>query len=377
MKRLFYLLVAFSALALASCSSSDAPKDIKPTSTEFTSGELAKLIEVVDEPCQLSYVEKDGAVATQFIQLKIRLKLTKESPELQNIDARDINFIGLLSVATINLVDENGIKVQDLNVKSDDLLKLKKLLQGKKGDEETITFEGEFHNHDDAPKWFEQAAAFTPYLTGDVVKISSGLDIDGIHNMSGTVDKYPITMHLEIDGTIVKGSYYYDKQGSNAKLKLSGTNEDGILDINETNSEGVSTGHFKGKLSEGVFEGIFTTTEGKNLSFHVSKDDSSGESFSYESDDYFNDDFITGGGDVSVDEFLDEYEKFWRKYMNFIKKMDKNDPTAMIEYAQLLNEYNEYAQKLQEMKGEVSIDQLNRLNKMNSELLSEMQKIQK
>lgn len=55
-----------------------------------------------------------------------------------------------------------------MNVKSEDLLKLKKLLQSKVGTEETITFEGEFHNSDDAPKWFKDAAAFTPYLAADI-----------------------------------------------------------------------------------------------------------------------------------------------------------------------------------------------------------------
>ena len=292
MKRLSYLLVASLALALASCSSSDAPKEIKPTSTEFTSGELAKLIEVVDEPCQISYAEKDGAIATQFIKLKVKIRLTKESPNLQKIDARDIDFTGLLSVATINLVDEDETQIQELSVKSEDLLKLKKLLQGKKGDEETITFQGEFHNHDDAPKWFEEAAAFTPYLTGEVVAdddLSSSFDIDGAHDMRGAVDKYPITMHLEIDGSMVKGVYYYDKQGPNATLKLSGTNEDGILDMNETNAEGVPTGHFKGKLYNGVFKGVFFTTDGKKMPVEVSEDGAIGGDFSYESDDLFED----------------------------------------------------------------------------------------
>ena len=368
MKRLFYLLVAFSALALASCSSSDAPKDIKPTSTEFTSGELAKLIEVVDEPCQLSYVEKDGAVATQFIQLKIRLKLTKESPELQNIDARDINFIGLLSVATINLVDENGIKVQDLNVKSDDLLKLKKLLQGKEGDEETITFEGEFHNHDDAPKWFEQAAAFTPYLTGDV--------------------DYPKDNVYEQDyGTQTEDtSFEWLSERKLTSIDLEGLSSDELRIMRNSiyarhgrlfksadlrqyfNSQSWYNGY-----RDEVPESEMNANEKYNIQFIKSYEEGGNVgNLSYESND-----FNTGGGDASVDEFLDEYEKFWRKYMNFIKKMDKKDPTAMAEYGQLLIQYNEYAQKLQKIKGEVSIDQLNRLNKMNAELLSEMQKIQK
>jgi hypothetical protein len=56
-----------------------------------------------------------------------------------------------------------------LDIKSDDLLKLKKLLQGKVGDVETIAFEGKFHNSTDAPTWFEQTTAFTPSGTADIV----------------------------------------------------------------------------------------------------------------------------------------------------------------------------------------------------------------
>jgi DNA-binding ferritin-like protein len=91
----------------------------------------------------------------------------------KNVDAHDINFTGLLSVAIINLVDENGIDVQDLSIKDEDLLKLKKLLTGSEGDTEEIVFEGEYHNPDDAPEWFKQAKQFTPYLTGDVSVESS------------------------------------------------------------------------------------------------------------------------------------------------------------------------------------------------------------
>ena len=388
MKKILFAMAAIIIAIFTSCSSSNEPKEISPTSTDFTSGELAKLIEVVDEPCQLSYSEQDGAIATQFIKLKVRLRLIKESPELKKIDARDIDFTGLLSVATVNLVDLNETKVQNLDVKSEDLLKLKKLLQGEKGDEETITFEGEFHNSKDAPKWFDQAAAFTPYLTGDIVvggetasSNSSSFEIDGTHDMHGTVDKYPITMHLEIDGSTVKGTYYYDKQGSNAKLKLSGTNEEGVLDINETDAEGTPTGHFKGKIANGVFRGQFITNQGKKMAFVVSEGDSSD---SLSDDDYSFSDSDEGDtglsldseGDSSFDEFLDEYEKFWKRYMSYMKKIDKSDPTALIEYGKLVNEYNEYNKKLQKIKGNLSIDQLNRMNKMNLEMMKEMQKMQ-
>ena len=166
MKKVLLALAAIIIATLSSCSS-EGSKEISPTSTDFTTGGLAKLIEVVNEPCQLTYVEKEGGVGTQYIKLNVKLRLTNESPEFQNIDARDISFLGFL-VATINLVDERGTMLESLDVKSEDLLKLKKLLQGEKGDEEIITFQGEFHNKKEAPNWFSQAVAFTPHLTADI-----------------------------------------------------------------------------------------------------------------------------------------------------------------------------------------------------------------
>lgn len=170
MKNFSYLYTILMVL-LASCSSGVGPKEITPTSTEFTSGELAKYIEVVDQPSKLTFAEQDGVIATQYIQLKVTLRMSKDG--FKNVDAHDINFTGLLSVAIINLVDENGIDVQDLSIKDEDLLKLKKLLTGSEGDTEEIVFEGEYHNPDDAPEWFKQAKQFTPYLTGDVSVESS------------------------------------------------------------------------------------------------------------------------------------------------------------------------------------------------------------
>ena len=167
MKKVLLIFTALLSAVFVSCSSGGADtKSITPTSTEFTSGELAKYVEIVDQPSELTFVEKDGTYATQYIRLKVTLKMVKDGFKVA--DARDIGFTSLLSVAKINLVDENGTEVQDLSVKDEDLLKLKKLLTGNEGDTEEIIFEGEFHNHDDAPNWFKEASQFTPYLSGDI-----------------------------------------------------------------------------------------------------------------------------------------------------------------------------------------------------------------
>lgn len=378
MKKQFFVLTTI-IVAFLSCSS-NGPKEISPTSTEFISGELAKFVQVVNEPCQISYAEQEGVISTQYIRLKVKLKLVKESPELQKVDAQDIEFSGLLSVATVNLVDENETKVQDLNVKSEDLLKLKKLLQGKEGDEEVITFEGEFHNSDDAPKWFEQTTAFTPYLTGDVVTASSSsFDIEGSHDLYGTVDKYPITMHIEINGSMVKGSYYYDKQGANARLKLSGSNDDGVIDINETDADGTPTGHFKGEFSNGIFKGLFITNKGKKMPFAVAENSADISDIDYgsiESDDSDDSDYsTTSSGAEDWDALLSAYENYVDKYISYMNKAAKGDMTALAEYPSLMEKAQEFCEKLQNAQGEMSGSQLARYNKITMKMANAANKM--
>ena len=87
----------------------------------------------------------------------------------------------------------------------------------------------------------------------------------------GAVDKYPITMSLNIDGSVVKGTYYYNKQGPDKVLTLSGVLNNGEIDIYEADENGCQTGHFRGYYSHGVYQGEFITQQGKSMSFRVSE----------------------------------------------------------------------------------------------------------
>ena len=167
MKNIYLFIAAIFCAIMTSCSSGNESKLINPTSTEFTTGEIAKYVEIVDQPSELSFAVREGSIETQYIRLKVTLKMVKDG--IKDVDPRDIELGGLLSVAVINIIDENDTKIQDLKVKDDDMLKLKKLLTGKKDDTAEITFEGEYHNDDDAPKWFKQAVKFTPANTGEII----------------------------------------------------------------------------------------------------------------------------------------------------------------------------------------------------------------
>jgi len=381
MKRLSYLFNALLVLIIVSCSS-NAPKEINPTSTEFISGELAKLIEVVEEPCQLSYAENEGSIATQYIKLKVKLRLTKESPSLQKVDARDIDFTGLLSVAMINLVDENGTNVQDLSVKSEELLKLKRLLQGKVGDEDVITFESEFHNSKEAPKWFDKTTAFTPYMTGDTVVEGDEAEVNNdncfslnLRGVLGGSNDAELTYNDKID----EGEVVFTVNGVRNVRKIKMGSYDKItnkLILKEFFTNGNYVGDFDGVWKAGIYEGVFTNTKGGRVNFKLQGTANVGESIGNNDDSFEDSDFTTGKGDSSIDEFLDEYEEFWNRYVKFLEKVDRDDPTAMIEYAKLLKQNNDFIKKYEKIKGKMSMDQINRINKLNAELANKMKKMQ-
>jgi archaellum component FlaG (FlaF/FlaG flagellin family) len=352
MKKSILLLAAIIIAMLSSCSSNE-PKVISPTSTDFTTGELAKLIEVVNEPCQLTYAEKDGGVGTQYIKLNVKLRLTKESPELQNIDARDISFLGFF-VATINLVDENDTKIESLDVKSENLLKLKKLLQGKRGDEETITFQGEFHNSKEAPNWFAQTAAFTPHLTADFqtedsgVSSSSDSDSEAVHQAAIINDPDGFTnvraqpdSKAEIVAKIVDGErFFFDEVPGSNWVKVYRT----------ADADAECIGYMHSSRVMPVGGGIASMTD---------------------------DDITTSGeSDPSIDKYLDEYEKFVDNYTKLLKKMDKEDPTFAIEYAKVMQNYQELATRGQWLSSNMSASQLERLNKITMRMAEEIQKAQ-
>ncbi len=158
------LVTAFIAALFTSCSGDG--KELTPTSTQFNSGDIARMVEVVDEPCEFTYAEKDGAIPTQIMRLKVKLKNIDGS--LKGVDPRDISFTGLLSVATVKVNDANGIELVKLDVAESDMLKLKTLLAGEKDATDEIMFEGSFNNSEMAPEWFKNAATFAPDLTATI-----------------------------------------------------------------------------------------------------------------------------------------------------------------------------------------------------------------
>ena len=167
-------------------------------------------------------------------------------------------------------------------------------------------------------------------------------------DLRGMVDKYPVTMHLEIKGSQVKGTYYYDRKGPDAKLNLLGSNENDIMEINETDANGTPTGHFTGRFSNGIYTGSFVTNQGKKMPFKLSEggvDDSDFDTDSdYDDSDSDTETSSSSSGSEDWDALLTSYERYVDKYISYVKKAAKGDMTALAEYPSLMEKAQEFSE---------------------------------
>ena len=77
----------------------------------------------------------------------------------------------------------------------------------------------------------------------------------------------------------------------------------------------------------------------------------------------------TYNDDMSVDEFIRQYKRFFKTYVAALKKAQNGDPTVALEIMQLASEYNDFQQKAANLKGQMSPAQLNEISKMAQEIL--------
>lgn len=348
MKRNVFFM-AIIAIFLVSCGNGGT---ITPTSKNIN-GPLGKFFEVVERDYKLD----DGKVSVEF------KRISEGGPKDASWSSKP--------TFTVELLDEDG---NSISSESSDVVTAKEQLETvfALGVNETATITFRFDDVKKATKFKVSS------------KWNEGEDKSGTFDLKGFVGEYPVTMHFKIEGTDINGNYYYDKLGGpDNRLKIVGkVKEDGSIDLNETNSKGTPTGHFMGRIDGDRFSGEFVNYKGKQFSFSLTKTGAVSDG-DYDFDDSDSDLSVDSGddssfddvGDSSYDELIDEYEKFYRTYMRFIKKMDKDDPTAMVEYAKLMKQYNDYAAKIEKAEGNLSSSQLSRLNKINAELMEEMQKI--
>lgn len=274
------LLSAAGYFIYHSMNSNDNSKtvELKPFTTEV-SGENGELISVVDGTYQL--IINNNSDSEDAYAISIKLKLEEKLKDIDDVNLDDIH----IDDCELLIMDQNGGDIQTLRIDKDDEVQLKKLLKSGINKEKEIVFKGSCDSQEFAELLKRNANSFkvkkfhvttalkTPAPESRQIEASqpSTIGSSAVHTFSGQVDEYPVTMEIVIDGTMVSGSYYYNRKGSHNRLMLSGTNENGYLDLNETDANGTPTGHFRGTYSDGIFQGQFITGQGNSMSFYLER----------------------------------------------------------------------------------------------------------
>jgi len=88
-------------------------------------------------------------------------------------------------------------------------------------------------------------------------------------SLKGKIDKYPIQMDLDINERSVTGTYYYQSQGPDKKLKITGKiGRNNKMRLKEYDVAGKETGRFVGTLIKKNYSGVFET-QGKYMNFDL------------------------------------------------------------------------------------------------------------
>ncbi len=188
----------------------------------------------------------------------------------------------------------------------------------------------------------------------------------------GSIEELPITMNLDFYGNRVKGSYYYDKKGSDSKLLLTGTLKKGVIDLVEENENKETTGRFHGELIDAFFNGTFTNAKGKELMFFlVDKDEKDRVEEEFNEDDFGTTEFDMNETNPSTtvntqtsaaarDAQIDAYEALVNKYIAAINKVINGDMDAYDEYNLLKSQVESFDKKMN--SSQWSVAQKNRHN---------------
>lgn len=356
MKTIRQFLMALLAILLVACNGGGK---LTPTAKKVN-GPLGKFFEVVER----DYKMNENELSVEF------KRIAKGGPTGASWSTEP--------TFTVELLDEDGNSIASEHTS---VVFSKEQLESvfSLGVDETasITFKFDKDKVKDAVKF----KVSSKWGEGDDDSSDENSDVsdDRTVDLRGKVDKYPVTMHLEINGSQVKGSYYYDKKGPSAKLNLSGSNENGIMDINETDANGTPTGHFSGRFSNGIYSGSFVTNQGKKMPFKLAEgdvDDSDFDTDSDYSDSDSDEDTSSSSGSEDWDALLNSYENYVDKYISYIKKAAKGDMTALAEYPSLMEKAQEYSEKLEKAKGDMSASQWARYNKITMKMMKAAQEMQ-
>ena len=343
--KLFFILMA--VISFTACSNGGK---LVPTSKKVN-GPLGKFFEIVER----DYKINDNELSVEF------KRIAKGGPTGASWSSEP--------TFTVELQDEDGNSIASEHT---NVVFSEKQLESvfSLGIDETASITFKFDK--DKTKEAVKFKVSSKWKEGDPNSSERSSGIEETYDLKGKVDKYPITMHLEIEGSLVKGTYYYDKKGPDAQLNLSGSCDGNSLDINETDENGTPTGHFKGTMDDGVFKGQFITNKGKSMPFAVTEGNVDDLSFD---DIDSSSDMSSSSGSTDWDELLDSYERYVDDYIALAKKAQNGDMSALSEYASVLQDANDLSEKIQGAKSEMSTSQVARYNKISIKLANAAQNL--
>lgn len=146
-------------------------KDITPTSTKFSRGDLAEYLELVG-PYELVYSEVHTAEklfygAREGLELRVQIKLIKDSIEAES--PVDLSFEDG-RVATVELMNENNSFITEMELDKEERIPLRELLLSPAGSIREFTFRAYGCDDDsEALTWFRSACKFKPSFTDRII----------------------------------------------------------------------------------------------------------------------------------------------------------------------------------------------------------------
>lgn len=373
MKKIFSLSI-FAILAAMVITSCGGP-DIKAEKKDIN-GDINGFFEVVDKEYSIN---GDGKVSIEFKRAKEGMPgKWKKGMELGTYTPNGKNYELTL---TVEYKDKDGNVITKETAKypseKEELEALVALGADQTG---SVTFK--------AP---ENAATFT---VSSVFKC--GAARPEALNLSGSVGKYPINMHMDISSSgEITGAYYYLSMGPNNPLFFKGQmNEEGQFSMNEFTRDGFNSGSFKGKFNAETnkMTGTMINSRGQHfaINFDVKDDipqpqysdvnfsifDPDPFDFSYDAGSSSNYEVSDVAGDVDIDELLDSYERYCDKMVVYAKKAKNGDLSALQEYGEISQEIIEFSEKAQKVQGQMSVAQAQRLNRIAQKYANALQQMQ-
>ncbi len=208
---------------------------------------------------------------------------------------------------------------------------------------------------------------------------------DGYYKAKGNIGgkaKFAFTMEFAVKEGRVAGFYSYNSVG--IPILLKGTIDPEGIEMEEF-ANGKNTGDFAGKVdSERMYSGVFSNHfNGKTFDYGFTIEESDSPSKTFEeywkpvadlcrTNEFDKPSASEGGGDASIDELIDSYERYMTECIGLARKIKEGDTSAMTEYHDLYEKAEDLSKRLEDMKGEMSHAQANRLARIAADKGAEL-----